>query len=267
MARVIKLAQPGFDVNTTGDENLIYSSQWPLLPIAFQGSFTIPDVTVKTTILEHKLGFIPAFWFFTNTTIDAWQNGFGSTLVKQDRSEFFGPTGGGHIGINDNKLQFVPTSFTEIGSLTIYYYIFTIDITKLFQAPITKIGSVVGGSGDQGVFKIAKPNKNISSNNLSDFVIHSDCRSPLVHMVQPGTASTTANHRLGYNPMFFCYVENYSNTEPGFFELVFSGSGGTSVLSSTINDVIYQTSGTTGRTSILVLKDPFSVSYSRAVTI
>lgn len=265
MARVIKLAQKGYDVKTAGDENLIYSSQWPLLPIYQQGSFTIPDVTQKTNIFNHNLGFVPMFWFFANTTIQAWQNGFGTVLSTDTRSEFFGPTGGGHIGINETSLQFAPTAFTEIGSLTIYYYIFLIDINQLFTAPINRIGSVAGGSGSR-VFKIAKPTKDVSSANLDDFVIHSDCRSPLVQSVTQGQGSLTVNHNLGYNPMFFAYVQNYSNTEAGYYELIFSGSGGSDVLKSDINTVQYATTGTK-KISIAVLKDPFLVDYSRSASV
>lgn len=268
MARVIKLAQPGYDVFTAGDENLIYSSQWPLLPIYKQGSFVIPDVTQRTTIINHNLGFVPAFWFFTNTTVEAWSGGFGGVLQDDSRSEFFGPTGGGHIGINENTLQFVPTAFTETGSLRIYYYIFTIDITKLFIAPITNVGAISSGGGNR-VFKLAKPTKDVSSDSLKDYVIHSDCRSPLIHSVIPGIGNLVATHNLGYNPMFFAYIQDYSNTEPGFYEMAFSGSGGSDVLVSDFNTVSYRTAGVglSRNISIVTLKDPFLVNYTRSVVV
>src|SRR3990167_334354 len=101
MARVIKLAQPGHDVKTAGDENLIYSSGWPLLPIVKQGSFSIDNVTKDYTIAEHNLGYFPAFWFFANSPTTAWSNG---AIGTQERSEFFGPIGLSTIKINENKL-------------------------------------------------------------------------------------------------------------------------------------------------------------------
>lgn len=263
MARVIKLAQKGYDVKTAGDENLIYSSEWPLLPIYKQGSFMIGDVTQQTNIFTHNLGFVPMFWFFTNATIDAWVN--SGSLVKDNRSEFFGGTGGGNIGINETNLQFVPQAGAT-GSLTIYYYIFLVDITKPFQSPIKKIGAVAGGSGGR-VFKLAKPSKSVRSTNLDDFVIHSDCRSPLLHSVTPGQGSLIVPHNLGYSPMFFAYVQNYSNREPGYYELIASGSGGTDVLKSDTNTVSYSVTSGTKPISIVVLKDPFLTDYTRSVTI
>lgn len=262
MARVIKLAQKGYDVKTAGDENLIYSSEWPLLPIYKQGSFTIGDVTQPTNIITHNLGFVPLFWYFTNANISATIN----QLTNDSRSEFFGSTGGGNIGINETNLQFVPQSFTATGSLTIYYYIFLVDITKPFQSPIKKVGGVAGGSGGR-VFKLAKPSKSVTSTNLDDFVIHSDCRSPLLHSITTGQGALTANHNLGYSPMFFAYVQNYSGNEPGYYELHPSGSGGGDILKSDINNVTFSITSGTKPISIVILKDPFLVDYTRSVTV
>lgn len=277
MAKVIRLAQPGYDVKTAGDENLIYSSEWPLLPIYQQGSFTIQDVSQPVTITNHNLGYVPAFWWFSNQDITAWEAGSGTSFPQDTRSEFKGAAGG-YIGINETKLQFVPQDPVafENGSMKIYYYIFTTKLTDQFTAPISNAGQgVVGGQGTR-VFKLAKPGKSVKSNNLSDFVIHSDCRSPLVHSVNPGTLqpqagllgnSFQANHNLGYIPMFMCYVQNFGGQESGFYELVPSGTSGSTKLQASPSFINYQ-NGIAGQAiSILVLKDPFIVSYSRSVSV
>lgn len=267
---VVKLAQSGFDVKTAGDENLIYNSNWPLLKIYKQGSVVIPDVTQDFIIAEHDLGFPPAFWYFTDNTINGWKGNL--PLVTEERSEFFGPIGGNNsIKINNSKLIFTYGSGSATGSLRLYYYIFALDLTKLFKAPIIKVGQV-GGRRDNFVFKIAKENKDISSDNLDDFVIHSDTRSPLIHSVTPGIVNETTNianerkfeifHGLGYIPMFFGYSKSGE-----YYTLLPTGSGGSTIFESDENKVLFREGASGREITILILKDPFVVDYSVSVSI
>lgn len=268
---VIKLAQPGYDAKTTGDENLIFSSKWPLLKIYQQGSFTIADVTQTTTIATHDLGFAPMFWWFSNQDITAWENGFNISYPSANRSEFFGPTGGGTVSVSNTKLQWNPTAFTATGSFTGYYYIFAIDIGTQFTAPINRVGGGPAVNSLKFKMKLAKPTFNTKDATLKDYVIHSDCRSPLVHSINPGTVNTalgggifgfTVTHNLSYLPMFFGY-----SLSGGFYTLLATGSGGSAVFSADTSTVQYK-EGASGRTmTIVILKDPFTLSYSRAVTV
>lgn len=260
--RVVKLAQPGYDVKTAGDENLIYSSLWPLLRIYKQGSFTISDVTQNVTIAEHDLPFTPMYWFFSNSTINGWQN--TGAVINEQRSEFFGPQANGSIVITDSALKF-QTGGGTTGSLQIYYYIFALDLLQRFTAPIIKVGNVGGGGDESRVFKIAKPGKDIHSHNLEDFVIHSRARSPLVHSVTPGTVQSgefTVFHNLGYNPMFF----GYSKNSDGSYELLPTGSGGSNSFVTDDNKVKFSESSSR-ELSIVILKDPFLIEQSVSVSI
>jgi hypothetical protein len=269
---VIKLAQPGYDVKTAGDENLVYSSQWPLLKIYRQDKFRIPDVTVATTIATHDLKFIPVFWWFSNATLAAWSNGFGDTLVNEQRSEFFGPTGGGTLSIDANKLNFSPEVNTNVGALNGYYYIFALDLTKQYTAPVVRIGAVSGRGEDKYVFKIAKPGKDVSSHNLDDFIVHSRARSPLIHSVNPGKVTEdlgggnfgfTVYHDLDYLPMFFGYTKNAN----GSYSIIYTGQGGSTLFESDEKKIRFTEAANTREMTIVILKDPFLIDYTRQVVV
>lgn len=269
---VVKLAQPGYDVKTAGDENLIYSSKWPLLKIYKHGSFRVPDVSQATTVTTHDLKFTPVFWYFSNATLNAWTNGFGDVLANEDRSEFFGPTGGGSFSIDGSKLNFIPEVFTMTGALNIYYYIFALDLTKQYTAPIIKIGAISGLGDDRFAFKIAKRGKSVDSKRLDDFVVHSRARSPLIHSVNPGKVTEdlgggsygfTVQHNLGYLPMFFGYTKNAN----GSYSLIYTGSGGSTLFTSDENKIRFSEGANTREMTIVILKDPFLIDSSVQVTV
>lgn len=262
-SNVIKLAQPGYDVKTAGDENLIYSSLWPLLKIYLQGSASIPDVRATQTLATHDLGYPPVYWFFANTNIVSWDN---LTISKDTRSEFFGPIGDGTLAVDSAKLSYTANAFPFAGgSAQLYYYIFALDLTKQYTAPIIKVGNVSGGFNSKTVFKLAKPGKDISSTDLQDYVIHSRARSPLIHSVNPslGTVKTfTVTHSLGYLPMFFGYVKN-SN---GSYTMIATGQGGSSSFQSTENTIVFNDTGGKELT-VVILKDPFLLDNTIPINI
>lgn len=267
---VIKLAQPGYDVKTAGDENLIYSSQWPLLKIYRQDSFTIPNIRTTITVAAHDLAYPPVYWFFANTNIVSWDN---LTISQDNRSEFFGPIGDGTLSISSTNLIYTANNFpSAAGSAKLYYYIFALDLTKQYNAPIIRIGDVRAGGRTSHVFKVAKAGKSVDSKNLDDYIIHSRARSPLIHSVNPGVVSEdvggnskafTVYHNLGYVPMFFAYTKNTD----GSYTLLPTGSGGSTILKSDEFIVRFQEAVSGRNLTIVVLKDPFVTDYTVQVSV
>lgn len=274
--KVVKLAQPGYDVKTAGDENLIYNSNWPLLPIYKQDSFTSSDWnTEHQPVASHDLGYIPAFWWFANTNILTWN---GATPALDQRAEFNGPVTF-FPGITKDRLVFDINPGVASGTIQFYYYIFALDITKPYTAPITKVGAISGGGGNK-VFKLAKPDKDINSKNLEDYVIHSQARSPLVHAVtQQKTAPDgsvggygfTFQHNLGYAPMFFAYGKTggvFGVNNPTSNSYIILPVGGiTSGFTVDDKNISYTNLNNNVEISLVVLKDPFIIDYSVRVTI
>lgn len=262
---VIKLAQPGYDVHTAGDENLIYNSNWPLLKEFTQGSYKTSEIGVVNTVAEHSLGYVPFFWYFANTPIGAWQN--SGSAGQTNRSEFMGYIGDGSMEISAKALSFQPVSASPgvTGKSQLYYYIFALDITKQYTAPIIKVGAVSGPRDKDHVFKIAKEGKDVSSDNLFDFVVHSRARSPLIHSVNPSPGvvkSFTVEHGLGYLPMFF----GFEKTARGTYKSMLTGQGGSSSFQNNENTIAFADSGGKEIT-IVILKDPFLIDYTVSVAI
>jgi len=260
---VIKLAQPGYDVKTAGDENLIYNSNWPLLKIYKQGSYKIGDCAASAVIIEHDLGFIPFYIYYANTPITSWEN-FGAIGIE-DRADFMGAVGDGTISMTNKQLAYTaPTFSNTTGATKLYYYVYALDITKKYEAPIIKVGDISGASENKHVFKIAKHGKDITSKNLDDYVIHSQARSPLIHSVTPSNGAVTSlvvTHSLGYAPIFFGFLKSGASYKP-----LYTGQGGSSSFKSTIDTITF-TSSAPQEVTIVVLKDPFDVNYTVSVKI
>lgn len=274
-SKVVKLAQPGYDVNTAGDENLIYNSNWPLLKIVASGTFETTDTATEFQIIcEHKLGYPPAFWWFGNMD--------DTSLNTAEKSKY--NTGiAVNVGMDEKALYLCTPPGTAFGHIKIEWYIFALDLTKNYTAPQIRVGGVANAESDVK-FKIAKPGKSITSNNLDDFVIHSDTRSPLIHSVTNGVAtadgssptgfSLTATHNLGYEPMMMVYrYESLTNTARYFYHpyIVSLNDGGGSdyfiVDDKKVEWAALEGDKVSARMAIVILKDPFIIDYTVKVSI
>lgn len=260
---VVKLAQSGYDASTTGDENLVYSSSWPLLKIYKHGtvSFTGNVTDNNSAVTTHDLGYVPAFWIFSNSDIQEWLAS-GSRQAER-RSEFNGPNGQS-VGISADRLSAIPPLTLGTTTLKYEWYIFALDITKDYRAPKIKSGGVIGPRNLKTVFKLAKDNKDINSHRLEDYVVHSACRSPLVHAVVPFQLGFqqkfTYVHELGYKPMFFAYANGPGVNGTNYWMMLFTAG---SVFGFSVDDQKIQFTApfsSTNNYSLVVLKDPFNIS-------
>lgn len=279
--KVVKLAQPGIDVKTAGDENLVYNSNWPLLKIYKQGSFTqnsFPASTgspQKIKVINHDLGYTPMFWWFANMDIKEWNT---TTGAFDTRTEFNGPVEN-FPATNSSELYY--WFILQDVPVKIYYYIFALDITTAYQAPIIKSGGVIGPRNNRTVFKLAKENADVYSSNLEDYVVNSLARSPMIHAVYPATVQTDASipggsgitfyHNLGYVPLFFAYVKLGTSPDinTGFdgYELLRPDGSGASGFTVDEQKIQYFNLNIGRHISLVVLKDPFDVAYSVDVSI
>lgn len=160
----IKVSQLGYDVQTAADQNLLFSSSWPLIKIAFTDSVSIPAGTTKT--IPHNLGYPPLFFSqcldvtLTNTSIQTT--------------------------VDSNNLYI--TSGAS-GSTTVRYYICRNPLNINYQA----IDNVSVQTADTVTYdpnfgiKITKPNKDMSSTDLRDYTVHSGTRSIMVEAIVYGS--------------------------------------------------------------------------------
>ncbi len=65
MTRVVKIAKPGYDALTTGDQNLSFSSK--LASHSIYASVTVTKTSPATSVTyNHNLGYVPKVWVFVS---------------------------------------------------------------------------------------------------------------------------------------------------------------------------------------------------------
>ena len=263
MARVVKVARRGFDVQTAGDENLLYSSLWPVLSIYKEIPVNLSKSDDVEIIAEHGLGYPPMFLPFVDYS--------GATTSPG------AATLGGPFQVSDKyvRIDSLGYNFTRLKGVI---YLYTLDLSTPYTAPIVNLGGLPGLQSSDKVFKLAKVGKSIHSTQLKDFVITTDARSPLIHSVTPGIVQggeLVAEHNLGYVPLFFGYSRQnpFTGENYEYYQLMNTGGGGDVKFSSSTAQVKLKgpASGLLSinglGASIVVLKDPFDATLGGIVTI
>lgn len=253
----IKVSQIGHDVQGAADFELLFSSGWPLLKIIAEIDVTITS-DVTQTLYTHNLGYPPAFF------LSDYSTGFSQSNTALNTA---------NIGVNTTELKYFSGGFNTF-PLTIHGYIFALDLTSNYLAPVVSSNPVraTTDAGDWGV-KITKRGKDVSSKDYRDFTVHSGTQSPMIHQIVStlGTSSNpgytgsaiVSNHNLGYLPLFFSYVSNPALNN-GYY--AFTGNYTQSlprVFGNTTFTQIELTSTAIG--CLVVFKDPFNIDVPTAV--
>lgn len=265
----IKIAQPGYDVRTCKDYNLIFNSSWPSLAIVYDQTMSVTTDQFGNAIVAHNLGFPPLSmaWNFTDNTFSLTN---GRVFPSVDKNNFYLP---------------------ELQANTTYYYnikAYNLDITQPQNYTYLQPPAVNNTYDPTYGIKVVKQNQGITSSDMRAYILHSRCASPQVLSVVtdkvPYNASTgigynngvlTYTNPQGYTPWAFAYalVNNiFTNTQiyqwappvsQSYPILLFNGgnygSGGQQGL-LTMN--VLQISPTAVNGSIIVLRDPLFVANS-----
>lgn len=263
----VKVSQAGKEVVGAGDQDLLFSSSWPNLKIVFNGRIRAttrevvePGVS-SGIVMKHNLKYVP---FFIPYKI-VKPGDAGSTSSKDEysiRMDFPISADKDYIYLSASTGGAARVAF-DIGLI-----IFALDIEKNFKAPNIDAGtsSAAGKSDDVGI-KFTKEGKDISSNDLRDYLIHSRTRSPMVHEVfnqLPSESGSTSvlkdfvyTHDLPYNPMFFLFGQESNKTlAPNNAYAFITSPFPVVTQGSTIR---LRDWSLNKRVSIVVLKDPFIV--------
>lgn len=255
MSYKAKGTPPGLDVKNAIDYLQSFNSGWPLLKVH--------ETNTSSGSISHNLGYFPMY--FTTHPSGAFA---GSGSVDQGIFREW--------SVNQSSL------IRDSGSGSRRYFIFRLNLLQNFEAEITDgLNNSPGESGDNYVFKLSKPGSDIRSNDMRDFALHSDTRSPLVHKVNHGPMSSsgglltrTVNHNLGYVPTAFAYIrpdtnsigmnaDRYYFVPPPVSTLGFFYSVDSSEVTVTADSSTFSGSPDV---SVVILKDPFdkdviNVSY------
>lgn len=190
MSYTVKGTPRGYDVGTAIDYLLSFDASWPLLKTHETASFG--------GTVTHGLGY-PPFHFMASTLVPGGVNEFAGTNEN--------------YGVSTTQLD------RSSGAGTPRYYIFRLDLTTNFTAPIISGSTVQTGVANDYVFKITKTGKNTSSTDMRDFSLHSNTRSPMVHLINHSTMNAggplgwqkIVAHGLGYIPTAFAFIKPGTN--------------------------------------------------------
>jgi len=255
----IKVAQPGFDVNSAGDPNLYFSSNWPILKIDPKLTGTnvpLPSGHNSSITITHNLGYPPFIMLWSAN------NGFWPTYITSINSQTITFTNNSqNSGSNPSDL--------------LTYYIFRLPINQNFHAQNIQANPVIPGSAPPAAgFKVAKPGKDASkSKDLRDFTINSTAKSLMVHQVFVGPVTPSGNINtlvytpdLPYNPVYFAY---YAVDNINYIPLAAASQVTPKVSYGSIANTIIINSGavTTGTGSIIILLDPYQATNQAVVTL
>jgi hypothetical protein len=266
----IKIAQPGWDARTCPDYQLIFSSSWPSITIAYDQvvSGTTDSFGTLSITGTHNLGFFPLTmaWQFSDSTQTLQQ---GRLFPNIDKTKFY-----------------ISVSGTTLAANTTYYFnvkCYNLDIS--YPQSYTYLESASSNTAYDASYgiKVAKSKKNIYSTDLRDFILHSRAASPQVLAViteqslstpitsgNSGTISFT--NPQGYVPWLFAYAAfkrtdgstyyvwapPYSQSYPAV--AINTDGKGTSTLTITYTGTALPYG------SIIALRDPLFVSTYKRVT-
>lgn len=247
MSLGIKGSQTGYDVKGAADYHLTFTSAAPLLKIESQGTFSLADGSLDQDIVDHDLGYYPLVWvFITGTRYGAHSSGQSRML------------GTSVIAVSTSKLRWLGNWAGEASdAVTGYYYIFRHNLLTTYEATPDVTSATSQDTSDSFGIRVTGPDKDVSSTDYRDFVVHTDTRSPQVHMAGAvsDTPPITVTHDLGYIPLYFPFFKQTVSTVDYYSPFATGGDSGTD---ATTTNVTFGVAGATDF-AYVILRDPFEI--------
>lgn len=235
----IRISKPFQDVLLSGEADMLFSSSWPSLPIAAQQTYTSPgtDLTVPV-VFEHNLGFVPL--------VAIWQVVGGKASRVKTTS------------VNRVSSSYVSIPATSADSVTVICY--NIDIATEIEYPFVTPSAVESTySPDYGI-KIVKDGRDIDSNDMRDFILHSRCQSPQILAVKTQESGNPVEYAepQGYTSWVFGFVRKADGSY--YYAPYYSQGYPRTLIEGTSPNITYSLEyiegfGDTGA-SIVILRDP-----------
>lgn len=201
----IKVAKPGFDVDTAGDADLIFNSAWASLPVAAEATITNKayggdtDFAPQTgkAMLNHNLGFAP----------------FSLVWVLQPDDDF-----GGRLtwiwllgALIDKQRAYI---FTASDYRAVHIKCYNINLEKDIEYPFVRPPTTPSRYDPDYGIKIAKEGKSVDSTDLRDFALHSRAQSPQILAVK--TEASAVENPDGTKAVIYKSPQNYTAWAFGF---------------------------------------------------
>lgn len=232
MQPAIQICQPGYDVRNCPDWAYLFNSNWPSLAVAFEDTVT----SAGNLPVPHHLNYVPL------------------TVVWDNSTTSYGR-------VPDPEVTATEVIISEAGNFTVRCY--NVDISKDAVYPLPQAAQARLPYNDQFGLKQVKEGKQITSNNLNDFVIHTRAQSPAVLEIATqngkyykatggpgGVPAIVYPFRTSYIPWVYGYFE----VGAGFYQQITPNSF---TYNAANNEIIMNTnSALFNGGSLVVLRDP-----------
>jgi hypothetical protein len=244
----IKVSKPFHNVLTAGDADMLFSSSWPSLPVAYE---TTQEDKTGTFTVTNPLGFVPFFqvWRFKDGVSKRYALGAGDSISN--------------VQVTSTEVS-ITEDFLDPGAADYHIKLYNINLSvaKIYDFTRPPATSSVDYSPDYGI-KVTKEGRDIESTDLRDFILHSRAQSPQILSVV--TQASAVNNKIsftdpqGYTAWVFGFIRTAATGAYRFVpyfaqsypSIQFSQSGGLYTYSITYTPGF----GDDGAT-LVVLRDP-----------
>jgi hypothetical protein len=273
----IFITEVGASVPTAADYQYVFNSNWPSLQCAFDSLTSLSPGGSAT--LAHNLGFYP----FTL----GWllQNGVSMGRIFAFSENFEGYQTNVTMTFDKTNV-YLTNNDTVTWSVNVKCY--NLDITTQANYTLPQFPAAKQPYDNSVGIKVTKFNKQITSHDLRDFILHSRAQSPAVLAVvtqastllpgatqgviaylNPANTAYTGTTALPYIPWAFAFVfsgSTYYGLAPGFqqsgaeFQLDQNINGAFGITVSGNGAVLTSTNPSSFVGSLVVLRDPLLVA-------
>lgn len=187
-----KISKPGYNARTAAGQNLIFSSGWPSLPIAYEITIDNP-ITGSSSFasVPHNLNFPP----FTM----GWAYGNDPSGINGATTRFYMMADSKNFYMYGGQQNHAPFTATKLKLRA-----FQLDLSKDVNYQLAPGDTFKTPYDPNYGIKFVKSGKSIDSKDMRDFAVHSRCQSPLILAVK--TQDTMAANTIEGPPGTFTPV-------------------------------------------------------------
>lgn len=206
MSNGIQISQEGIPLHRAADYQKVLDDRWPFLDISHEQEFTLSKSSFPSAtgwwiekVLEHNLGYLPAFTYRNLSYSDNLGGAATSVDIIATKTAIY---------VRDLWNSGTPMTRLDMRG---FLRVFACDITKEFEAPVEAVAAGIRVSPKKYGVKVIDPrntNARMSSPEMSDFSMNTNAKA--LSIQQTGTKRPTGvnnelviTHRLGYPPTYF----------------------------------------------------------------
>lgn len=174
----IKTSRIGYDVDTASDRQLAFSSDWPLLPIEYENTYTWAIDTEDQTY-AHGLGYPPVvIGWFEDTNGNVYSSEYYIALTVDSTYVYIPgiPTTYEYIGG-----EWVEVPLEEYVGWKVHIKIFRRSLLSVYTGANINVTDATPDPDEDYGIHVSLPGKDVDSTDDRDFCVRSDRRQLILH--------------------------------------------------------------------------------------